>query len=133
MSDARNKVNHLLKFWVLCSNLEKYAEHSKAIRIASCLSTVSILAAVPVHQMKLGGVGLTIHRVFGSLIAGGTPVAMELLQPVRTSERTADQFRSFPVDVDSPAVASVDNHACVLGDVFPPEGLRLQRRVRNRN
>ena len=33
--------------------LEKYAEHSKAIRIASCLTTVSVLAAVPVHQMKL--------------------------------------------------------------------------------
>ena len=33
--------------------LEKYAQHSKAIRIAGCLSTVSVLAAVPVHQMKL--------------------------------------------------------------------------------
>ena len=40
----------------------------------------------------LGGVGLTIHRVFGSLIASGTPVAMELLQPVRIFERTANQF-----------------------------------------
>ena len=40
----------------------------------------------------LGGVGLTIHRVFGSLVAGGTPVAMELLELVRTFERTADQF-----------------------------------------
>jgi len=33
--------------------LEKYAQHSKAIRIPGCLSTVSVLAAVPVHQMKL--------------------------------------------------------------------------------
>ena len=41
--------------------------------------------------------------------------------------------RSFAVDVDSPAVASVDNHACVFGDVFPPECLQRQRRVRIRN
>jgi hypothetical protein len=33
--------------------LEKYAQYSKAIRIASCLTTVSVFAAVPVHQMKL--------------------------------------------------------------------------------
>jgi hypothetical protein len=33
--------------------LKKYAQHSKAIRIAGCLAKVSVLAAVPVHQMKL--------------------------------------------------------------------------------
>ena len=38
---------------------------------------------------------------------------------------------SFAIDVHSPSVASVDNRACVLGDVFPPEGLRGQRRGRS--
>jgi hypothetical protein len=33
--------------------LEKYAQHSKAIRMPGCLTTVSVFAAIPVHQMKL--------------------------------------------------------------------------------
>jgi hypothetical protein len=33
--------------------LKKYTQHSKAIRIAGSLAKVSVLAAVPVHQMKL--------------------------------------------------------------------------------
>jgi hypothetical protein len=35
------------------THLKKYTQHSKAIRIAGCLTTVSVLGAVPVHQMKL--------------------------------------------------------------------------------
>jgi len=43
-------------------------------------------------ETHLSSVGLTIHRVFGSLVARGTPVAVELLQLVRTFERPANQF-----------------------------------------
>jgi hypothetical protein len=50
------------------------------------------VSGVWTSDTHLGGVVLTVHRVFGALVTFGAPMTVELLQFVRTVERTADQF-----------------------------------------
>jgi hypothetical protein len=39
--------------YIYTTYLKKYTQHTKSIRVANCLTKVSVLAAVPIDQMKL--------------------------------------------------------------------------------
>lgn len=97
------------------THLDEDSQDGESIGMAGCLREGLVFGLIPVHQVQLAGIRLSVDGVLRADLVRGAPMRVELLQHVLVAAQWASgQLRVLAVDIDAPAVAGIHQTASVL-------------------